>query len=39
EDSLTGRVAAELNPPNNLPVIVGPIYANQRCNIPAMANS
>jgi hypothetical protein len=39
EDSLTGRVAAELNPPNNLPVIVGPIYANQRCNIPAQADS
>jgi hypothetical protein len=39
EDSLTARVAAELNPPNNLPVLVGPIYANQRCNIPAMANS
>jgi hypothetical protein len=39
EDTLTGRVAAELNPPNNLPVLVGPIYANQRCNIPAMASS
>jgi hypothetical protein len=39
EDSLTGRVAAELNPPNNLPVIVGPIYANQRCDIPAQADS
>jgi hypothetical protein len=39
EDSLTGRVAAELNPPNNLPVIVGPIYAKNVCNIPAMADS
>jgi hypothetical protein len=39
EDSLTGRVAAELNPPNNLPVLVGPVYANQRCNIPAMTDS
>ncbi|WP_445182158.1 hypothetical protein ACTXG6_26860 [Pseudonocardia sp. Cha107L01] len=39
EDSLTGRVAAELNPPNNLPVIVGSIYANQRCDIPAQADS
>ncbi|HEX4251428.1 MAG TPA: hypothetical protein VH008_26445 [Pseudonocardia sp.] len=34
EDTLTGRVPAVLNPPANLPVIVGPIYANQACNLP-----
>jgi hypothetical protein len=34
EDALTGRVPAELDPPDNMPVIAGPIYANQMCNIP-----
>jgi len=34
EDTLTGRVPAVLNPPANLPVIVGPIYGGQRCNLP-----
>ncbi|HEY0575160.1 MAG TPA: hypothetical protein VGD73_13750 [Pseudonocardia sp.] len=38
EDSLTDRVPATLNPPPNLPVIAGPIFANQTCNIPAMAD-
>ncbi|NMH96290.1 hypothetical protein [Pseudonocardia acidicola] len=35
ESQFTGRVPAQLNPPDNLPVIPGPIYANGRCNIPA----
>ncbi|WP_051580206.1 hypothetical protein [Pseudonocardia acaciae] len=35
ENSFTGKVAAEANPPDNLPVMAGPIYANQKCNIPA----
>jgi len=39
EDSLTNRVPATLNPPPNLPVITGPIFANQMCNIPGTANS
>ncbi|MDT7631523.1 MAG: hypothetical protein QOI50_3453, partial [Pseudonocardiales bacterium] len=30
-----GRVAAQVNPPDNLPVMAGPIFANQKCNIPA----
>jgi hypothetical protein len=28
-------VAAQVNPPDNLPVMAGPIFANQKCNIPA----
>ena len=35
ENRLTGRVPAQLNPPDKLPVMLGPIYANQMCNIPA----
>ncbi len=32
--TFTGKVPAQLNPPSGLPVMAGPIYANQRCNIP-----
>ena len=35
ESAFTGKVPAQVNPPNNLPVMAGPIYANQKCNIPA----
>ena len=34
ENQFTGAVAARVNPPDNLPVMPGPIYANQKCNIP-----
>jgi hypothetical protein len=34
ENQFTGAVAAQVNPPDNLPVMPGPIYANQKCNIP-----
>lgn len=32
--SFTGKVPAQLNPPDGLPVMAGPIYAGHRCNIP-----
>jgi hypothetical protein len=35
ENTFTGRVPAQVNPPDNLPVMAGPIFANQKCNIPA----
>ena len=34
ESALTGRVPAQVDPPDNLPVMAGPIFAGQRCNIP-----
>jgi hypothetical protein len=35
EDALTSTHApAVLNPPPGLPVIAGPIFANQKCNFP-----
>lgn len=34
ENQLTGKVPAQANPPDGLPVMAGPIYANQKCNIP-----
>ena len=34
EDQFTGAVPAQVNPPDGLPVMAGPIYANQKCNIP-----
>ena len=30
----TGKVPARINPPDGLPVMPGPIYANHHCNIP-----
>jgi hypothetical protein len=35
ENTFTGRVPAQVDPPDNLPVMAGPIFANQKCNIPA----
>ncbi|HEV7829594.1 MAG TPA: hypothetical protein VGP04_12245, partial [Pseudonocardiaceae bacterium] len=35
ENEFTGRVPAQVDPPDNLAVMAGPIFANQRCNIPA----
>ncbi|MDT7681136.1 MAG: hypothetical protein QOG57_1446 [Pseudonocardiales bacterium] len=35
ENTFTGRVPAQADPPDNLPVMAGPIFANQKCNIPA----
>jgi hypothetical protein len=37
EDQLTGNVPAQVNPPDNLPVMAGPIFGNQRCNIPTQS--
>ncbi|MBO0876802.1 MAG: hypothetical protein J2P19_25790 [Pseudonocardia sp.] len=34
ENQFTGKVPAQLNPPDGLPVMAGPIYANQKCAIP-----
>ena len=34
ENEFTGKVPAQVNPPDNLPVMAGPIYANQKCAIP-----
>jgi hypothetical protein len=34
ENQLTGKVPAQVNPPDGLPVMAGAIYANQKCNIP-----
>jgi hypothetical protein len=34
ESQFTGTVPAQVNPPDGLPVMAGPIYANHRCNIP-----
>jgi hypothetical protein len=34
EDQFTGNVPAQVNPPDNLPVMAGPIFANGKCNIP-----
>jgi hypothetical protein len=35
ENTFTGRVPAQADPPDNLPVMAGPIFAHQKCNIPA----
>jgi hypothetical protein len=35
ENRFTGNVPAQANPPGNLPVTAGPIYAAGKCNIPA----
>jgi hypothetical protein len=35
ENEFTGRVPAQVDPPDNLAVMAGPIFANQKCNIPA----
>jgi hypothetical protein len=35
ENTFTGRVPAQADPPDNLAVMAGPIFANQKCNIPA----
>jgi hypothetical protein len=37
ENTFTGRVPAQVNPPGNLPVMAGPIFANQKCNVPPQA--
>jgi hypothetical protein len=37
ENTFTGRVPAQVNPPANLPVMAGPIFANQKCNVPPQA--
>jgi hypothetical protein len=34
ESALTGRVPAQVDPPDNLPVMAGPIFAAAKCNIP-----
>jgi len=34
ENEFTGRVPAQANPPDKLPVMAGPIFANQKCNVP-----
>ncbi|HZZ50746.1 MAG TPA: hypothetical protein VFE65_27980 [Pseudonocardia sp.] len=34
EDQFTGKVSAQENPPDGLPVMAGPIFANHSCNIP-----
>ncbi|HEY1974824.1 MAG TPA: hypothetical protein VGH89_43225 [Pseudonocardia sp.] len=34
ENQLTGNVPAQVNPPGNLPVMAGPIFASGKCNIP-----
>jgi len=39
ENTFTGRVPAQVNPPDNLPVMAGPIFANQKCNIPPQASN
>ncbi|HEX4251030.1 MAG TPA: hypothetical protein VH008_24400 [Pseudonocardia sp.] len=37
ENLFTGRVPAQVNPPDSLPVMAGPIFANQKCNVPPQA--
>jgi len=37
ENIFTGRVPAQVDPPDNLPVMAGPIFANQKCNVPPQA--
>lgn len=39
ETQFTGRVPAQVNPPDNLPVMAGPIFANQKCTIPPQASN
>jgi hypothetical protein len=39
EDQLTGNVPAIVNPPQNEPVMAGPIFASGKCNIPPQDNS
>jgi hypothetical protein len=34
----TGRVPARVNPPDNLPVLAGPIFAGGKCNIPPQSD-
>jgi len=37
ENTFTGRVPAQVNPPDNLPVMAGPIFAGGKCNVPPQA--
>lgn len=39
EDAVTGSgtTTADVNPPPNLPVLAGPIFANHTCNLPPSA--
>jgi hypothetical protein len=39
ENQLTGKVPAQLNPPDNMPVMAGPIFANGKCNIPPQGDN
>jgi hypothetical protein len=39
ESQFTGRVPALPNPPPTLPVTTGPIFAQNRCNIPAQPHN
>ena len=39
EDTLTGTVAAIVNPPTNEPVMPGPIFTGGKCNIPPQDNT
>ncbi|HEX4362586.1 MAG TPA: hypothetical protein VH141_33955 [Pseudonocardia sp.] len=34
ENLFTGKVPAQVNPPDNLQVTAGPIFANGKCNVP-----
>jgi hypothetical protein len=38
ENQFTGKVQARVNPPANLPVMPGPIYTAQKCNIPPQSD-
>jgi hypothetical protein len=35
ENQFTGKVPAQVNPPDGLPVITGSIFSGGRCRIPA----
>ncbi|HEY2204722.1 MAG TPA: hypothetical protein VGH99_09640 [Pseudonocardia sp.] len=35
ESLFTGKVPAQVNPPDNMKVMTGPIFAGARCNLPA----
>ena len=39
ESQLTGDVPATVNPPNNEPVMAGPIFAAGKCNIPPQTHT
>lgn len=39
ENQLTGKVPAQLNPPDKLPVMAGSIFATGKCNIPPQSEN